>query len=324
MMKFNRLLPLLLICVSSVTTSAQERTIDKTETEFARIRTELQDLNHSRTQLDQKIQERRSEIQTLKRDDDLNYFQRQRLEALLKDAQSISNDIEQLDRQIRTLREKRNQAGTKLLALYDAEISKRLQALEQEELPPEDKQAHLQQIEALRVKQAEIRQVVDADGLEKLQPNKLQIEADDSPRQIELKADLLRDQEEKLRKYAQQIEEQTRDLKKELNLRTRINDLVTDIALFDQQEEAVTDASSQRVEGLLGPIGETNDLPQGRSDLQESLPLGHRDFDFTSLSTDQLETLLENMAGQKKRAQATADSLGQQADRFYRAAQETK
>lgn len=310
------------LCLNNFMLLAQEHGIDKTETEFSRIRTEIQDLTNRRTKLDQHIQEQRTEIQTLKRDDDLNYFQRQRLEDLLKDAQSISNEIEQIDREIREFREKQNQVGIRLLELYDAEISARVRALEQEKLTPENKQAHLKRIESLREKQAQVRQALDPNGVGELQLNKLQIETDDSPRQIERKADLLKDQEEKLRKYANRLDEQAKDLRKELNLRTRINDLVTDIALFDQQEEAVTDASTQSVESL-GPIGETSDVSQRRSGL-EGLPLGQRDFDFTSLSTDQLETLLEKMAAQKARTEATADSLSRQADKFYRAAQETK
>ena len=103
---------------------------------------------------------------------------------------------------------------------------------------------------------------------------------------------------------------------------------MTDLALFDQQEEIpgnlITSESSNRLASAdaSNPDAERT---QGLRFFETNLVfVGQKDFDFSTLSTEQLEEVIENLMAQEKQAEAKADSLGKQAEIFYKAVKQPK
>lgn len=316
----------LLLLLSGVRGALAQEARQRLEAEFARIEQRIQEIEQAREPLLQQARAYAEQIRELKSKDKLNYFQHQKLEGLLKDSQDLSSRIEDLEANLREGRQAYAKTGRELMAAYDDEIRQNLKQLEKESTSAAARQAQLEQISTLRLKKESVQSRITPENQQKIQITKLDIEPDDSPRQIEQKADLLKDQEDKLRAYADRLKSKTQELQKELNLRTRINDLVTDLALFDQQEEAIgnINPSTSEVQADINsnPLGETATL--SRKSLTEGFLVGQKDFDFSSLSSEQLEDAIEIFKKQEHLTQVRADSLAKQAERFYKAAQENK
>jgi chaperonin cofactor prefoldin len=298
------------------------------EKEWARLDSLIQDASKQRSALSRELAAYAKEIQELKSQSKRSYFQQQRLERLLKDSQDVANQIEKLDSQIHSLQRSYLRTANRLVYLYDSEISKGLKQLENQKLESARQRELLAEVERLRRRSELVKEKAGQSKLAQHNIPALKIEPDDSPKQIEQKADLLKDQEDKLRVSAQQVEKQARDLKKEMELRTRMNDLVTDLAMFDQQEEALGNVNTFDVQQI-NPESAT-DLTVGgtRSETgrftEQTLIFGQKDFDFSALSPEQLEEVIANLKKHEERLKAQADSLARQAEAFYKAAKESK
>ena len=303
---------------------AQE--IASQEKELARSDSLIQKLSNQRNTLTSDVASYAKEIQDLKAQSGRSYFQQQRLERLLKDSQDVTNQIKKMDSQLYSLQNAYVKTANRLVYLYDAEISKLLKQLENQKLESARQRDFLQEIERLRLRSESVKNKVGTSKIGQHKITRIQIEADDSPKQIEQKADLLKDQEDKLRAAATRIETQANDLKKEMELQNRMNDLVTDLAVFDQQEEALGNVNTFDVQDFTGESGPTGQLGAGetRSLIEQNLFVGQKDFDFSNLSPEQLEDVLANLKKQEGRLKAQADSLGRQAETFYKTAQDIK
>ncbi|MCH8021245.1 hypothetical protein IH785_15460 [candidate division KSB1 bacterium] len=104
---------------------------------------------------------------------------------------------------------------------------------------------------------------------------------------------------------ASRLGSQREELTKELNLRNRIDDLVTDLALFDQQEEILGNLITSDGGSRLAAADESNpdtEISQGfRASETHLIFVGQKDFDFSTLSTEQLEEVIENLMGRRSR-----------------------
>lgn len=305
---------------------AQESSLISLEKELVRIDSLITNLGNQRSALARDVGAYAKEIRDLKAKENRSYFQQQRLERLLKDSQDVTNRIEKLDSQLQALQKSYVKSGKKLVGLYDSEISRLLKQLENQQLAAARQREVLQEIERLRVRSESLKDRIGESKIAKHKIPRVEIEADDSPKQIEQKADLLKDQEDKLRASASLIEKRANELKKEMELRSRMNDLVTDLSMFDQQEEALGNVNTfdgQDFRGETADLGAVDHSQVGNL-IEQSLIFGQKDFDFTTLSPEQLEEVIATLKKQEERLKAQADSVAQQAERFYKAAQDLK
>ncbi len=304
------------------------------EKELARLDSLIEQQSNLRTILIRDLAAYAKEIQDLKAKESRSYFQQQRLERLLKDSQDVTRKIEKIDSQVQSLQNAYVKNANRLVYLYDAEISKRLKQLENQKLESTRQRELLAEIERLRLRAEATKEKIGESKIMNLKIPRLAIEADDSPKQIEQKADLLKDQEDKLRATAARIEKQTADLKKEMELKSRMSDLMTDLSVFDQQEEAMGNVNTFDVQDLTGEAGAPtspdgqfgNEAGRGQigKAIEQSLIFGQTDFDFGTLSPEELEDVIANLKKQEQRLKAQADSLARQAEAFYKAAKESK
>jgi len=298
------------------------------EAQFVEIDSAVSVLKNKKNILNDPFQQKTVQIQELKNKNALNYFQRQKLEGLLKDSQDLSNRMAAYDSEIRKMSQGLVKTGNELLTIYDSEIKKSLKNLETKDLSQEYRKTILQNIETLRRKKETIKSRTGQDDAIEIRTSQLRIKLDDTPKRIKQKADLLKDQEDKFRRLANRLNSQKEELKKELNLRNRIDDLVTDLALFDQQEEILGNLSTaEGASRLIGADASNPDaeISQGLRAAETNLIfVGQKDFDFLTLSTEQLEEIIESLIEQEKQAEVKADSLGKQAETFYKAVKQLK
>jgi len=228
------------------------------EAQFVEIDSAVSVLKNKKNILNDPFQQKTVQIQELKNKNALNYFQRQKLEGLLKDSQDLSNRMAAYDSEIRKMSQGLVKTGNELLTIYDSEIKKSLKNLETKDLSQEYRKTILQNIETLRRKKETIKSRTGQDDAIEIRTSQLRIKLDDTPKRIKQKADLLKDQEDKFRRLANRLNSQKEELKKELNLRNRIDDLVTDLALFDQQEEILGNLSTSEGGSRLAGADDSN------------------------------------------------------------------
>ena len=298
------------------------------EFQFVKIDSAVSDLENQKNSLNEPLQQNAAQIQELKNKSELNYFQHQKLEGLLKDSQDLSNRMANFDSEIHKMNRRLVKIGNELLTIYDSEIRKSLNNLENKDLSQGYRKAILQNIETLRRKKKNVKNRIGQENTIKIRMSQLRIAPEDTPRKIKQKADLLKDQEDKFRRLASRLNSQREELTKELNLRNRIDDLVIDLALFDQQEEILGNLSTSEGGGRVAGADASNpnaEITQGlRAFETNQVFVGQKDFDFSTLSTEQLEEVIENLMAQEKQAQVKADSLGKQAETFYKAVKQPK
>jgi hypothetical protein len=303
------------------------------ETEWQELDSTVVNLHEQKDELDSLITVYGLEIESLKDKNTLNYFQRQRLERLLKDSQDLSVQMESIDNRVAALQRRQSRLSNGLIRLYEDEIKRYLASLEVSAMPPEKRQTILNHIARLRKKKDTLKATGNSQGVHQVLLAEIQIDPDDTPRRVKQKADLLKDQEDKLLRYSSQMSEKLADLQQELALRNRIDDMVADIALFDQQDEALgnfdtapgsektaSDAVNIPAEDFLDEqvrITDPATATQG-----QSLLTGQKDYDYAILSSEQLEILIEQLSLRKENAGATADSLATRAEAFYEKAEE--
>ncbi|RMF68012.1 MAG: hypothetical protein D6743_04030 [Calditrichaeota bacterium] len=319
-------LTLLVALTGAGTLRAAQDPVARLERKFAALDSAIQRLQSERQQLDSRIRSQEEEIQALKDKGTLNYFQRQRLERLLKDAQSLARRAEEIDAQVRERRSLLRQTGDRLLQRYAAQIEKAVSALEQAKRDTSAHRELLQRIARLRGKSDRIKRRLGRGALRGWTLSEVQIEPEDSPRQIRQKADLLKDQEERLRKLAERLEQRRSEVQKEVEIQNRMRDFVTDLAVFDQQEEALGEVSKLAAEAAADRVGEESgqDFQAAQQALENTLPVGPPDFDFSTLSPEQLEDLIETLKQREARVLAQADSLARRASAFYKTARDLK
>ena len=298
------------------------------ESQFVKIDSAVSVLKNKMNILYDPLQQNAAQIQELKNKSKLNYFQHQKLEGLLKDSQDLSNRMKNFDSEIHKMNQSLVKTGNELLTIYDSEIRKSLNNLENKDLSQEYRKAILQNIETLRRKKKNVKNRIGQENTIKIRMSQLRIAPEDTPRKIKQKADLLKDQEDKFRHLAGRLSSQREELIKELTLRNRIDDLVTDLALFDQQEEIlanlITSEGGSRLAGADASNPEAEITPGLRASETNLVFVGQKDFDFSTLSTGQLEEVIENLMVQEKQAEVKADSLGKQAETFYKAVKQPK
>ncbi len=297
------------------------------ESQFVKIDSAVSVLKSKMNILYDPLQQNAAQIQELKNKSKLNYFQHQKLEGLLKDSQDLSNRMADFDSEIDKMNQSLIKTGNELSTIYDSEIRKSLNNLENKDLSQEYRKAILQNIETLRRKKRNVKSRVGQENTIEIRMSQLRIAPGDTPRKIKQKADLLKDQEDKFRHLANRLSSQREELTKELNLRNRIDDLVTDLALFDQQEEILGNlitSEGGRLAGADASNPNAEITPGLRASETNLVFVGQKDFDFLTLSTEQLEEVIENLMAQEKQAEVKADSLGRQAETFYKAVKQPK
>ncbi len=293
-------------------------TLEVFELKFERLDRYVQTLKQEIKLLHEQIQEKTAQIGELKASGKLDYLQQQSLKRLLQESQDLSNTVTEHDLSLREAKVNWGKSGNALLRLYDEEIARALQQLESTKSSKKRKETVYHKLAGLRNKRQQLKVTLEQQEVQEVKVNELKISPEDSPKKIRQKADLLKDQEEKMRRQSKALHGRSKELQSQLNLRIRMSELVSDLALFDQQEEAVTALSAAR------SVAETGTDFTDAAVSQDNRLASQKSFDFEVLSTEQIEELILQIKKKQHITAARADSLADRANKFYQAAEKLR
>jgi hypothetical protein len=329
------LLIILTVFSSAGLSQAQIARLDSLERKLSQVDRQLTTLTGTKQQLVADLSSKSAELKKLREDANRNYFEHQRLQDLMRSSQEVSLEIERTSEQLDRLNDEYKSTVEKLIGAYEAELQHRVDGLNASTLSEKQKETQLGHINDMRKRMNILRATSDQLAVLNLKPVELTLQ--DTPKRIEQKADLVKDQEEKVRRFAVEINKEKEMLRKELNLRTRIGDLVTDLSLFDQQDEILTSLPSRESVSASLDEGQSRnqDFPDAtaipensfiyeKSEVDGQVFISQKNFDFSKLSEEELEEAIEMMEKQYLRASSKADSLSQIAEKYYRTAKEQR
>ena len=235
----------------------------------------------------------------------------QRLEALVRELESLIDDAERSFR----------------LAVH--EYTRKIQneiVLTIEQMERRDDSGDLERLQMLLQKRTLWETRLAPPSLRGQRTLQVQTQAWDTPRTLELKGDLLLDQEEVLRNEIATVETRLRSLEEEERIRRKVAELTRDIHLFDEREELMGKGIENQTRSLSLETFDIQDrnipglpgLSSTRAYYEEiQLALSGP----TPRSPDELNTWIIQLKQYRNLIVARADSLGQRASWFYHEAE---
>ncbi len=263
-------------------------------------------------------------IQELKTKPDLNIFQRRRLEQLLKSSQQIDQNIAEINRKIESLVEEHQNVLKELVSWYDQQIGRVLNVEKEIKMTPEQKQAQIRQLTQWNTKRNEYLKKIEPNDVNIQLTKPIRIETSDSYQTMKQKADLVKDQEDKIRKQLKLADKRVEDLQKELKLRNRMNELIADTYLLDQPTEKFLPQGQPKGANENVFNIDSGERAPGTSALFEVVDNLLLKTDLSGISNLDLETYIRNLQQVKLKLGRSADSLATVADQFYKAAEKKR
>jgi hypothetical protein len=259
-------------------------------------------------------------ITPLKAQSDLSFFERRRLDALLRDSQQLAQQQEQTSALLSTALSQQTMAGRQLDSLYVAALDSLSRLLKDSaHMEEKTRTGLLQQIALLQQKRMQVNPETAAASLTKGPA----LDSDDLPQDMENKADFLRDRADQLRRQSIAMASRMKQVQKEITLRRRMDDFVQDMRVFDNQDE-----TSRRIGTEASGKEPTRDMQVGSSSKGEtfssSAPYSAEallHLDFRTLPVYDLDEVLDLMKGENKKLIRQADSLAEKAAAYDHEAQ---
>ncbi|MDZ7402223.1 MAG: hypothetical protein ONB37_18860 [candidate division KSB1 bacterium] len=301
---------------------SQQLNIDLAKQNERQLAAQLESLQIEKTRYLHQSDSLAALIQQLKSKQDLNIFQRRRLEQLLKSSQELDQNILAVDQKIEKADREYQAVLRELVAWYDAQMAQLIDSgrgkkISQEQLERLATWQRERQEYASKIKQDQLQHLISS--------RPIQIQESDSYQIIKQKADLVKDQEDKARKQIMLVDKRVTELQKELKLRSRMNELIADTYLMDQPPEKMLPQSQVRGTNENATFSETDKSMRAQSsasfDVVDNLLLK---TDVSGISKMDLESQLRNLQQMKARLTQTADSLGAVAEKFYQAAEQKR
>ena len=280
-------------------------------------------------QLDEKIDSLSQRISPLKAKENLGYFEHKKLTGLLKESHTFSVQRENLLKEIQSLEAQQVVVRDKLIALYHAFVDSLLGESDDKAVSTSTKKSIAQQLNEARQRLAQL----ELPGPKLLQQYATaipQLDENDTPDEIEAKADYFRDMEDKVRRQATLIGERVNGVMQEMTIRKKMAELVDDIRFFDQRDEAIgrsSSASATSSEALTPATDEVRGKSEefsayGSASLAASTQL--LQYNFLNLSFYEIDNYLRLLASEKQKLLFTADSLANAATDLDRQAKKQR
>ncbi len=257
------------------------------------------------------------------------------LEKQLQRAQVLENQMRALDGQEQDLWGKYEPILEKLIQCYEAEIDGLVKRMEGEGAAKNREALLVRFQDALKRKQAweaerVMRQAgVGRDAVVAMKPS-------DTPSDLQMKGDLLLDQEEAVRKEIRALDARLQSLVKEERVRKKAEELTVGMHMFNENEELLgrtTPSEDKRAEILTGngslkrDAGESVGVRYGDGIESDASPARSPDGSVNRTAHPSLSDLQETIGrleSMKNRLQQKAGSLQEKARQFYRAAEERR
>jgi len=303
---------------------AQQDDVQSLKQQEQDLASQVQSANAEKSTLIQQGDSLAMLIQDLKKKPSINIFQRQKLEDLLKSSQHLAQEIFEIDQKIVSLDQEHQLILKQLIDYYDSEIEKIVDRQKKKPLPPDHQQTQYQHLTALKTERDNYLQKIKSNLINVSMNRQIRIEATDSHQAIKQKADLLKDQEEKIRNQAKAVEQKVADLEHEQKLRNRMNELIADTYLLDKPNETLLPPSqvdaNREVDQTFNTIKNSELSNMSLSDISNFLIT----TDVNRISHLDLDYYIQDLRHVKKMLNYSADSLAVAADQFYKSAEQKR
>ncbi len=271
-----------------------------------------------------------SAIQDIKTDRSLNVFQRQQLERLLKTSQQNGEELKKLNQEIVRLEQQYQTELKNIVTWHEQQIDSVLNGTKAGSKSIKEQEFAYEKVKNLKTDRDYYSKKIKPISILKVPGSTLAINEFDSYQKIKQKADLLKDQEEKIRKQKQLLANQTTDLENELKLRSRMNELISDTYLMDYNTE-LPSQSALAIDEKSGTNATFNYDEMRSKGFSAAAPstLDAADVlilltDVSEVSTLDLEHYIQRLRLVEKQLIKSADSLQIKANQFYQAAEKKK
>jgi hypothetical protein len=333
---------IIFIIVLLNTALAQSNDISILETDVAKIEAQLEQLSSSREQINQQIGELAKKISALKNKSELSYFERQRLESYLKNSQKLSSQADELDLNIHSAETNLQTHRRQLINRYEEKIKHILLQFDQAAMAESQKIDLATELAGVKNKRELTQAKID---LQLYNPSDfLAIDIDpserDDARRLTQKADLLKDQEEKLRQNAKSIEGIVSNLKEEIEIRDKMSELSQELSLFSPQDETmnqtrthIAQAGSDKEAGAGVTENDDrnfynnaflDDASNSKSSLLLHFPNLINPKEIPNLSNSDIQSIIRQLQNRKKYISAVADSIDIKAKKIYQQAEQAR
>ncbi len=256
----------------------------------------------------------------------LNAREHGNLEKLLRRAQTLSSDISATEHEANTV-----------LTSYQTLLDDRLKSIETEmtallsagSADQENTMAY-NRFEQLLAWKTEIESRKNPLILSSGIGTQVTITQDDSPRDLQMKGDILLDREQLYRDEIKRVDDRIESLKIEANVRRKVRQMASDMDLFNEDDELIARGSQARsVELASNYMDYWNDNATGReainanksSDVFNDPPTsGETEIRLDSRSPEAIDAAVATLSQHRIRLEALADSLKSRSQIFYQEA----
>lgn len=318
---------ILLFLMAPAFSFSDDKGIEVIEREIIQLDSILVALQSQSREMTARAGEIARQISELRQEEPLSFFNRQRLESLLKESLTLTQAIETLQLRIKRNQENAQSRRRILTNLYDQQIEQLLKLLDSKPAAEQQKFI-LTKIQKIKRKKEKVQATLFRQPFYSIQPGiVLKIDENDTPESLKRKADFLKDREDRYRKIADQLGERIDKFEKERMLRERMSDFISDIALFDHQDDPLQNTETALANNQTEPAADEYSERNGKAvenqqsegyyflNAETQIPFSQ------SLTTNDLDGLIEKMKQEQEKFQKAADSLSLQAEQFYKATQ---
>ncbi len=312
----------LLYCSFVFSQEMNESAIEPKNREFeAKIRSE----ERSSVALQKQIDSLAFIIQELKTDKDFNIFERQRLEQLLKESQKLDIRLSEKRQGLAKIQQDYQEFLGEAIAWYDLKIQKLLASVENNKLNTEEKQKRFQELIQFKESRKEYSRRLQPQSPPAWLNTSIEIQESDSYDKIIQKADLVKDQEDKVRKQLALFKKHAKEAENELMLRRKMNELISDTYLMEHQSETfIATAPTEK--------GRMTDVQEGvyNTEISPELEILMSNYDnlinsdVSEFSAVDLEFYMKNLNAMISNLARSADSLKLKAEKFDQSAEKKR
>jgi len=262
-------------------------------------------------------------IQQLKSEKNLNIFERQKLEQLFKKTQELEIKNQEKRQRLEKTEEEYQIFLHDVIVWCDGQIQSYLALIENKKKGTQAQRAKLKELYALKKIRKEYFRKLKPLSIPVQINASIEINEFDSYEKIIQKADVVKDQEDKVRKKLSALKERMKEAENELTLRNKMNELISDTYLMEHQSETLISSRQSEKGKTLTWDGETLNS-------EESVEISLNNFDHflksdvSEFSNMDLEFYLQNLKSMISKLNHSADSLQLKAETFYRSAEKKR
>ena len=292
-------------------------------------------LDSVNTVLNQYVQDLDSvsaKIAVLKEGENLSYGKRRELDDLLKDAHTIAMLQEQTVVYHQGLVKEFGTYQQQADVFFTNSIDSLHALLAGSKISDSQRKKWVEQINMLMEKRTQINALMSVKQTSNSFGEPV-VGPDDLPDEIDAKAEFFRDREDKYREKAKDLAKKFKDVQEEMELRQRMSDMVEDVRMFDQRDEAFAGRETKSAGIWFG--GEKSNYLDNQwernSDMYgiSNTPLIREadkllNFDFNSLPVYDAEEYLAKLSKEQNKLNTAADSMANIANQYEKQAEELR